>query len=49
MSIEEMKALADAKATVETKEVNTNDRIVAVVEYRDGSVIDVIRQSATEN
>ncbi|MCF0175457.1 MAG: citrate lyase subunit alpha [Bacteroidales bacterium] len=48
MTIGEMKALADAKATAGAGELKTGGRIVAVVEYRDGSVIDVIRQSATE-
>lgn len=41
--IQELKALAEKIAGVPQK-IKTKDRVVAVVEYRDGSVIDVVRQ-----
>lgn len=41
--IQELKAMAEKIAGVPQK-LKTSDRIVAVVEYRDGSVIDVVRQ-----
>ncbi|MDP4161368.1 MAG: citrate lyase subunit alpha, partial [Bacillota bacterium] len=43
MTIEELKTLAE-KITGVPKPVETSDEIVAVVEYRDGSVIDVVRK-----
>lgn len=43
VSIQDLKAMAE-KITGVPKEVSTSDKIVAVVEYRDGSVIDVIRE-----
>ena len=42
-SIEELKALADARATSTPAPRADSGRIVAVVEYRDGTVIDVVR------
>ncbi|TGE32021.1 citrate lyase subunit alpha [Desulfosporosinus sp. Sb-LF] len=42
ITIEELKALAE-KITGVPKAIETSERIVAVVEYRDGSVIDVVR------
>ncbi|EIW17746.1 citrate lyase subunit alpha / citrate CoA-transferase [Pelosinus fermentans] len=41
--IQDLKAMAEKIAGVPQK-LTTSDRIVAVVEYRDGSVIDVVRQ-----
>jgi citrate lyase subunit alpha/citrate CoA-transferase len=41
--IQELKAIAEKIAGVPQK-IKTKDRVVAVVEYRDGSVIDVVRQ-----
>lgn len=41
--IQELKALAEKIAGTPAK-ITTGDRIVAVVEYRDGTVIDVVRQ-----
>lgn len=41
--IQELKAMAERIAGVPQK-LKTKDRVVAVVEYRDGSVIDVVRQ-----
>jgi citrate lyase subunit alpha/citrate CoA-transferase len=41
--IQDLKAMAEKIAGVPQK-LKTCDRIVAVVEYRDGSVIDVVRQ-----
>jgi len=41
--IQDLKAMAEKIAGVPQK-LKTSDRIVAVVEYRDGSVIDVVRQ-----
>jgi len=41
--IHDLKAMAEKIAGVPQK-LKTSDRIVAVVEYRDGSVIDVVRQ-----
>jgi citrate lyase subunit alpha/citrate CoA-transferase len=41
--IQELKAMAEKIAGVPQK-IKTKDRVVAVVEYRDGSVIDVVRQ-----
>ncbi len=43
VTIDELKALAE-RITGVPKCVQTLDKIVAVVEYRDGSVIDVVRQ-----
>lgn len=42
-TVEELKALAEKMAGV-PENVITEDKIVAVVEYRDGTVIDVVRQ-----
>ncbi|MCX7904562.1 MAG: citrate lyase subunit alpha [Caloramator sp.] len=42
-SIEELKAMAE-KLTGVPEKIEFEDKIVAVVEYRDGSVIDVLRQ-----
>ncbi|MDR3543414.1 MAG: citrate lyase subunit alpha [Desulfosporosinus sp.] len=42
MTIEELKTLAE-KITGVPKGIKTSEKIVAVVEYRDGSVIDVVR------
>lgn len=42
MTIEELKILAE-KITGVPKGIETSEKIVAVVEYRDGSVIDVVR------
>lgn len=42
-SMEELKAIADARATGTPAPRAQGARIVAVVEYRDGSVIDVVR------
>jgi len=43
LSIEQLKALAETITGV-PKGIETTEKIVAVVEYRDGSVIDVVRQ-----
>jgi citrate lyase subunit alpha/citrate CoA-transferase len=43
MTIEELKAMAE-KMTGKPKEVKLSKDIVAVVEYRDGTVIDVVRR-----
>ncbi|MCB8815773.1 citrate lyase subunit alpha [Desulfosporosinus shakirovi] len=43
MTIEELKLLAE-KITGVPKGVETSEKIVAVVEYRDGSVIDIVRK-----
>jgi citrate lyase subunit alpha/citrate CoA-transferase len=43
MTIQELKALSD-KLTGIPKEIEKEDEIVAVVEYRDGTVIDVVRK-----
>jgi citrate lyase subunit alpha/citrate CoA-transferase len=43
MTIEELKALAE-NMTGKPKAIELSDDIVAVVEYRDGSVIDVVRR-----
>lgn len=42
--IAELKAMADARAVNRPPARAHSDRIVAVVEYRDGTVIDVVRQ-----
>lgn len=42
-SIEELQALAE-RLTGKPQPIQTGERIVAVVEYRDGSVLDVVRQ-----
>lgn len=44
MTIEELKDLAES-LTGKPESIKTSDKIVAVVEYRDGSVIDVVRQA----
>ena len=43
MTIEELKAIAE-KMTGKPKAIELSDEIVAVIEYRDGSVIDVVRR-----
>ncbi|MBU3188555.1 citrate lyase subunit alpha [Clostridium bowmanii] len=43
MTIEELKAIAE-KMTGKPKAIELSDEIVAVIEYRDGSVIDVVRK-----
>ena len=43
MTIEELKTIAE-KMTGKPKEIEFSDEIVAVIEYRDGSVIDVVRR-----
>ncbi|MEW8955590.1 citrate lyase subunit alpha [Clostridium sp.] len=43
MTIEELKNVAE-KLTGKPKDIETEDSIVAVVEYRDGTVIDVIKK-----
>lgn len=43
MTIEELKDLAEGM-TGKPKELEFNDNVVAVVQYRDGSVIDVVRK-----
>lgn len=43
MSIEELKSVAE-KITGVPKAIETSEEIVAIVEYRDGSVIDVVRK-----
>ncbi|WP_032120442.1 citrate lyase subunit alpha [Clostridium amazonitimonense] len=44
MSIEELKSISE-KLTGKPKDIETEDNIVAVVEYRDGTVIDVIKKT----
>ncbi len=46
MTIQELKLLAE-KITGVPKGVETSEKIVAVVEYRDGSVIDVVREASS--
>ena len=46
VSIDELKTMAE-KITGVPKGVKTSEKIVAVVEYRDGSVIDVVRESVS--
>ena len=43
VTIEELQQLAESLTGV-PKPIETTDRVVAVVEYRDGTVVDVIRQ-----
>ncbi len=43
MKIEELQAIAE-RLTGKPQPIRTGDRVVAVVEYRDGSVLDVVRQ-----
>ena len=43
MTIEELKAVA-GKLTGTPKEIESDDKIVAVIEYRDGTVIDVVKK-----
>lgn len=43
MTIEELKAVAE-KMTGKPEAIETSDEIVAIVEYRDGTVIDVVRK-----
>ena len=43
MTIQELQDIAE-KLTGKPQSIKTGDRIVAVVEYRDGSVLDVVRQ-----
>lgn len=45
MTIEELKEVAE-KMTGKPESIKLSDEIVAVVEYRDGTVIDVVRKSA---
>lgn len=42
-TIEELKAIAD-EMTGKEKEIEFEDKIVAVVQYRDGSIVDVLRK-----
>lgn len=42
-SVEELKELAEQIAG-KPEDISTNDKVVAVVEYRDGTVIDVVKQ-----
>lgn len=42
-TIEELKAIAD-KMTGKAKDIEFEDKIVAVVQYRDGSVVDVLKK-----
>lgn len=44
MTVEELKELAESM-TGKPESIETSDKIVAVVEYRDGTVIDVVRKS----
>lgn len=44
MTIEELKAVAE-KMTGTPKSIELSDEVVAVVEYRDGSVIDVVKKT----
>ena len=46
LTIEEMKNKAEEKAEFQHKPVEYTDDIVVVVEYRDGTVIDVVRKPA---
>ncbi len=46
VSIEELQQLAES-LTGTPKPIETTDRVVAIVEYRDGTVVDVIRQIKT--
>ncbi len=48
VTIEELKKITE-KITGVPKAVQTLEKIVAVVEYRDGSVIDVVRQVRHDN
>ena len=43
VTIQELQQIAESLTGV-PKPIETTDRIVCVVEYRDGTVIDVIRQ-----
>ena len=43
MTIQELQDIAE-KLTGKPQSIKTGDRIVAVVEYRDGSVLEVVRQ-----
>ena len=43
MTIEELKIVAE-KITGKPNTIETSDNIVAIVEYRDGTVIDVVRK-----
>jgi citrate lyase subunit alpha/citrate CoA-transferase len=43
VTIEELQQLAESLTGV-PKPIETTDRVVAIVEYRDGTVVDVIRQ-----
>ena len=43
MTIEELKEVAE-KLTGKPKEIESDDKIVAVIEYRDGTVIDVVKK-----
>lgn len=43
MTIEELKELAE-KMTGKPEAIETSDKVVAIVEYRDGTVIDVVRK-----
>ena len=43
MTIEELKAVAE-KLTGIPKKIESDDKIVAVIEYRDGTVIDVVKK-----
>lgn len=45
LPIEQLKEMAEQRSISKLRKVSTGDRIVAVIEYRDGSVIDVIRCS----
>ena len=47
MNIHELKAIGDQKATKIVKPQFT-DKIVGIVEYRDGSVIDVVKKPVQE-
>ena len=42
-TIEELKEIAESM-TGKEKPIEFEDRIVAIVQYRDGSVVDVVRQ-----
>lgn len=46
VSIQELQQLAESLTGI-PKPIETTDRVVAVVEYRDGTVVDVIRQIKT--
>lgn len=45
VEIGQLRDVARARATSEARAVSAAERVVAVVEYRDGTVIDVVRQS----